>query len=163
MEYVIAIIAVLAGIIGIVGSVLPALPGPPLTWAGMLILYFWGGTNGAGDKMSLGVLLVWLAITIIVSILDYYVPLKFTKITGGSKYAGRGAMIGMIAGIILTPVGMLLGSFLGALIGEMMYAKKSFADSLKAAVGSFLGFLAGSGMKLIVCVCMMVYIFIYML
>ena len=52
METVIAIVAVLAGLIGILGSILPALPGPPLSWAGMLLLYFWGGTNGAGDKMS---------------------------------------------------------------------------------------------------------------
>ena len=163
MEYGIALIAIIAGTIGIIGSIVPGVPGPPMTWIGMLVLYFWGGTNGVGEPMSLTLLLVWLGITIVISILDWWIPMKFTKVTGGSKYAGRGALIGMLAGIIFTPVGMLMGSFLGALIAEMLYAKKGFEESIQAAIGAFLGFLVGTGMKLIVCVCMMFYIFIYML
>ncbi len=162
METAIAIIALLCGVVGIIGSILPGLPGPPVSWVGMLLLYFWGGTNGDGDTMSLTLLLIWLIVTIIITILDYWVPLKFTQLTGGSKYAGRGALIGMLAGIILTPIGMLLGSFLGALIAEMLYAKKPLADSLTAALGSFLGFLAGTGMKLIIAVWMLCYIIVYM-
>ena len=84
METVAAILAVIAGIIGIIGSVLPALPGPPLTWVGMLLLYFWGGTNGAGEPMSLTILLVMLGVTIAVSIIDYLVPMYLTKATGGT-------------------------------------------------------------------------------
>lgn len=162
MELFIQIMAVLAGVVGIIGSVLPALPGPPLSWVGLLLLYFWGGTDGNGSTMSLTLLLVWLAITVIVSVVDYYVPLKFTKITGGSKYAGRGALIGMVLGIIFTPIGMLLGSFLGAFVGEMVYARKDVADSLTAALGSFLGFLVGTGIKLMTSVIMMFYIIIYL-
>ena len=71
METVVAILAVLAGVTGIIGSILPALPGPPLSWIGMLLLYFWGGTNGKGEEMSLAILLVMLGVTILVSILDY--------------------------------------------------------------------------------------------
>jgi len=56
MTTAIAIIAVFLGIIGIIGSIVPALPGPPLSWVGMLLLYFWGGTNRAGDEMSLALL-----------------------------------------------------------------------------------------------------------
>ena len=66
MSVVIIILAVLAGIIGIAGSILPGLPGPPISWAGLLILYLWGnGTNGAGDPISTKFLLIWLAITIV--------------------------------------------------------------------------------------------------
>ena len=90
MEVVIGILAVIAGVVGILGSILPALPGPPLSWVGMLLLYFWGGTNGAGEEMSLTLLLVWLGITVAVTILDYVVPAYFTKVTGGSKYASIG-------------------------------------------------------------------------
>ena len=75
MEVLIAILAVLAGVIGILGSVLPALPGPPLAWVGMLLLYFWGGTDGAGEHMSLTILLVMLGVTVAVCVIDYIVPL----------------------------------------------------------------------------------------
>ena len=101
MEVLIAVLAVLAGVIGILGSVLPALPGPPLTWVGMLLLYLWGGTDGAGEHMSLTLLLVMLGVTVAVSIIDYVVPLYFTKLTGGTKAAERGAMAGLIFGLFV--------------------------------------------------------------
>ncbi len=163
MEIVIGILAVLAGVIGIIGSVLPALPGPPLTWVGMLLLYFWGGTNGAGEHMSLALLLIMLGATVVISILDYVVPLYFTKLTGGTKYAGRGAMAGLVFGLfVVPPVGMILGSFLGAFLAELYYARKSTGDALKSAFGSFLGFLAGTGLKLVLCGVMMYYIIVYL-
>ena len=163
MEIVIGILAVLVGVIGIIGSILPALPGPPLTWVGMLLLYFWGGTNGVGEHMSLALLLIMLGVTVGISILDYIVPLYFTKLTGGTKYAGRGAMAGLVFGLfVVPPVGMILGSFLGAFLAELYYARKSTGDALKSAFGSFLGFLAGTGLKLVLCGVMMYYIIVYL-
>lgn len=163
MEIVIGILAVLVGVIGIIGSILPALPGPPLTWVGMLLLYLWGGTNRAGENMSLTLLLIMFGATVVVSILDYIVPLYFTKLTGGTKYAGRGAMAGLVFGLfVVPPVGMILGSFLGAFLAELYYARKSTGDALKSAFGSFLGFLAGTGLKLVLCGVMMYYIIVYL-
>ena len=152
----------LAGVIGILGSVLPALPGPPLAWVGMLLLYLWGGTDGAGEHMSLTILLVMLGVTVAVCVIDYIVPLYFTKLTGGTKAAERGAMAGLIFGLfVVPPVGMILGSFLGAFLAELYYARKSTGAALKSAFGSFLGFLAGTGLKLIACGVMMYYIIVY--
>ena len=86
MSIVIIILAVLAGIIGIAGSILPGLPGPPISWAGLLILHIWGnGTNAAGNPMTTKFLLIWLAITIVVCIIDYVVPAYFTRITGAAR------------------------------------------------------------------------------
>ncbi len=162
MDTLIIILAILSGVIGIAGSVLPALPGPPLGWAGLLILYFWGnGTNAAGDPLSTKVLIVWGIVVAIVSIIDYLVPMYLTKATGGSKYAQRGAMVGLILGIILTPVGMVLGSFLGAFLFEMYYTREGAAQALKAAFGSFLGFILGTGMKAIVAVLILWQIIVY--
>ena len=162
MEVLIAVLAVLAGVTGILGSILPALPGPPLTWVGMLLLYFWGGTDGAGEHMSLTLLLVMLGITVAVSIIDYVVPLYFTRLNGGTKAAERGAMAGLIFGLfVVPPVGMILGSFLGAFLAELYYARKTTGDALKSALGSFLGFITGTGLKLIACGVMMYYIIVY--
>ena len=140
MDIIISILAILAGVIGIAGSILPGLPGTPVSWVGLLLLYIWGsGVNAAGAPMTLSTLIVWGVVVAIVSVVDYIVPMYLTKVTGGSKYAERGAMIGLIAGIILTPVGMILGSFLGA----------------------FLGFILGTGIKTIVAVLMMWQIIVY--
>ena len=150
METIIVILAILAGILGIAGSILPGLPGTPVSWVGLLLLYLWGP-----EDMPLKTLVIWGVVMVAVSVIDYVVPMYFTKLTGGSRYAERGALVGLLAGIILTPVGMILGSFLGAFLFELYYARKGAAQALKAAIGSFLGFITGTGLKTIVSVILM--------
>ncbi len=150
METVIIILAILAGVIGIAGSILPGLPGTPFSWIGLLLLYIWGP-----QEMAMSTLLIWGVVVALVTVIDYLVPMWLTKATGGSKYAERGALIGLIAGIILTPVGMIMGSFLGAFIAELQWGKKEAGDALKAAAGSFIGFMLGTGLKTIVACLMM--------
>lgn len=145
MDILISTLAILAGIIGIAGSILPGLPGTPVSWIGLLILYIWGP-----EEMPLKTLIIWGIVVAIVSVIDYVVPMWFTKVTGGSKYAERGALVGLIAGIILTPIGMILGSFLGAFLFELYYTRQGALQALKAAIGSFLGFITGTGLKTIV-------------
>ena len=156
MSTTIAIIAIIAGIIGIIGSVVPGLPGPPISWVGLLLLYLWGK-----EPMPTGFLLLWLAITVAVTIIDYFVPVYFTKLTGGSKYAGWGAMIGLFAGLIVPPVGMIVGSLLGAFVAEFIFAKKDTFTSLKSSLGAFLGFIFGTGIKIASSGVMMYYIITY--
>ena len=162
MSLVIIILAVLAGIVGIAGSVIPGLPGPPISWLGLLILYIWGnGTNPAGEPMALSFLLIWLAITIVVCVVDYVVPAYFTRVTGGSKAAGRGAIIGLIAGMFIPPVGIILGTLGGAFLAEFLVARKDGWQSAKSAIGALLGFLFGTGIKLIASGLMMYHIIIF--
>lgn len=157
MDFLISILAIAAGIIGIAGSILPGLPGTPVSWIGLLILYIWGP-----EEMQLKTLIIWGIVVAIVSVIDYIVPMYFTKLTGGSKYAEKGALIGLIAGIILTPVGMILGSFLGAFLYEWYYTRQGAAQALKAAIGSFLGFITGTGIKTIVAVLIMWRIIVFL-
>ncbi len=152
METLIIILAILAGIVGIAGSILPGLPGTPVSWVGLLLLYIWGSGTDAGDPMTMKTLIIWGIVVAVVSVIDYIVPMYFTKITGGSRYAERGALAGLVIGIFLTPVGMILGSFLGAFLAELYYNRKGVGQALKAAIGSFLGFMLGTGLKTIVAV-----------
>lgn len=162
METAIIVLAILFGVLGIAGSILPGLPGTPISWVGMLLLYVWGsGVNAVGNPMSLQTLIVWGIVVLVVSVVDYVVPMYFTKLTGGSKYAERGALIGLVAGIILTPIGMIAGSFLGAFIAEVQWGKKSSSEALLAALGSFLGFILGTGIKTIASVLILWQIIVY--
>ena len=150
------ILAILAGVVGIAGSIIPGLPGPPISWVGLLLLFLWGP-----EEVPTKTLVIWGVVMVAVSIIDYVVPMYFTKMTGGSRYAERGAMVGLLLGIIFTPIGMILGSFLGAFLSELYWGGKSAIDALKAAFGSFLGFITGTGLKTIVAVLILWRIFIF--
>ena len=159
---VLAILAVAAGVVGIVGSVMPGLPGPPVSWVGMLLAFLAKGTDKAGDPMALRLLIIWLVITVIVSILDYVIPAYFTRLTGGSKVAARGAIVGLFFGLFVPPVGIIVGTLLGAFLADFLIEDKGIWASFKSSIGAFLGFLGGTGVKLIASGFMMYYIIVYL-
>lgn len=134
-------------ILGILGSFLPVLPGPGLSWLGLLLLYFCPAI-----PLNYWVLGITLFITIVISILDYTIPAKGTRKFGGSSYGVWGTNIGLIIGIFAPiPFGFIIGPFVGAFVGEMIY-NSNHQRALKAATGSFIGFLASSFLKFVVCV-----------
>lgn len=146
MDLVLVFIGLLLCIIGIIGSVLPVLPGPPLGWLGLLLLEL---TEAIPNNYW------FLAITFVIAIgiflLDYMMPAISTKKFGGSKAGAIGAVLGLIIGLIsLIPFGFLIGPFVGAFIGEIVFNKTKGPQALKAAFGSFLGFIASTFMKLLV-------------
>lgn len=142
MDYFLLALAILLIIIGIIGCLVPVLPGPPLSYAGILILHF---TRYAEYPRNL--LIILGVVAGIVTVLDYFVPIWGTKKFGGSKYGVRGATIGLIVGLFFGPPGIILGPFIGAIIGEMIF-KDDFKYAIKAGFGSLLGFLTGIGLKL---------------
>ena len=159
---VLAILAVAAGVIGIAGSVIPGLPGPPISWLGMLLAYLAKGTNGSGDPLSTKLLVIWLIITVIVSILDYVIPAYFTRLTGGSKIAARGAIAGLFIGLFIPPIGIIVGTLLGAFLADFFIEDKGAWESFKSSIGAFMGFLGGTGIKLIASGFMLYYIIVYL-
>lgn len=143
---ILKILAVLCALVGIVGSIVPGLPGPPVSWVGLLILFL---AKCAGAALTPGILLLWLAITIVVTVLDYMAPIWTTRITGGHKAASTGAILGLIAGLVIPPLGMIVGSLAGAFIGELLVTDKGAWAAFKAGIGAFLGFMCGTGLKLV--------------
>ena len=153
---VLIVLAIILCITGIIGSVVPGLPGPPLSWVGVLLAYLSHKLGGA--DMSMTSVLIWLGVTVVVSVLDYTIPARFTKLAGGTKAGSTGATIGMILGLFLTPIGMIPCSLLGAFLAEWLQENKSIGGALKSAVGTFIGFMLGSGLKIIASGTMFFYI-----
>jgi len=130
-------------LVGIVGSFLPVLPGVPVSWAGLLLLHL-----APSIPFNWTFIIITGVVAISLYILDYVIPAMGTKKFGGSKAGAWGTTIGLIVGIIAPiPFGILLGPFLGALVGELFFNKTEGKQALKAAFGSFLGFLASTFMK----------------
>ena len=142
MDYVLLALAIALMIIGIAGCLLPVLPGPPLSFLGIVVLHF---TRFADISKNLFIILG--AIAIIVTIIDYVVPIWGTRHFGGSKYGMRGATVGLIIGLFLGPPGIIIGPFIGAVVGELIF-KDDLKYAIKAGFGSLLGFLTGVGLKL---------------
>ena len=148
MDILLLTLGFLCMIVGIIGSFMPVLPGPSISWIGLLLLYF---TNAV--PINYWILGITLAIMVIISILDFVIPAKGTKKFGGSSYGIWGTNIGLVIGIIAPiPFGFLIGPFVGALIGELLFDYKDHKRAMKAAAGSFVGFLASSFMKFVICV-----------
>ncbi|MBN9283629.1 MULTISPECIES: DUF456 domain-containing protein [unclassified Flavobacterium] len=148
MEYFLLIIGFICMLVGILGSFLPILPGPPISWVGLLLLYL-----TKGIPFSYWILGITLLIALAVAILDYIIPAKGTKKFGGSQYGIWGTNIGLIVGLIApVPFGFIIGPFVGALVGELIYDSKDHHRAVKAATGSFIGFLASTFIKFLVCI-----------
>jgi uncharacterized protein YqgC (DUF456 family) len=133
---------------GIAGSVAPLLPGPPLSYVGFLIIQL-----RSDSPFTTKFLLIWAGIVIAISVLEYLIPIYGTKKFGGSNYGLWGCTIGLFAGIWFGPWGIFLGPFIGAFIGEMIASNQS-DQAFRAALGSFIGFLFSTLLKLIVCIVM---------
>lgn len=147
MEIFLVILGVLLMILGILGSFLPVIPGPLTSWVGLLVLHF---TEGV--QLSTTFLVVTSIVAVFIYVLDYIIPAIGTKRFGGSKEGMIGTTLGLVVGIITPiPLGIVIGPFAGALIGEMVH-RNDINKAMKAAFGSFLGFIASTFLKFIVAI-----------
>lgn len=143
MDILLVSIGFILMLVGILGSILPVLPGVPISWLGLLMIYLTPSV-----PMDWVFLSITLVLAIFLYILDYIIPAIGTKRFGGSRYGMIGATVGLLVGIIAPiPFGIIIGPFAGAYLGELLNTKTRH-NALKAAFGSFVGFLASTFMKL---------------
>ena len=154
MTYVLIAIVIVLALIGLVGAVVPGIAGTPFSFLALLVLSFVDGID-----YTTRFLVIMGLIGAAVFTVDYVVPVWGTKRLGGTKAGVRGSTIGLILGLLVTfifPIGfiaVLLGPFIGAYIGEKSVGTEDHL-AWRSALGSFVGFLLGTGIKLIyACVC----------
>lgn len=159
MTILLTIISGILSLAWIAWSLLPALPGPQLNFIALLLLEIMPGTQFGWKTLT-----IWWIIVIFVSIIDYIIPILWTKKLWGTKRGTRGSTIGLIIAVIILPIlwitiwpfgliSLLLWPFLGAYIGEILWWKHH-KHALKSAMGSFIWFLTGTLLKLILSITM---------
>lgn len=147
MDIFLIVLASFLMLLGILGSFLPVLPGPITGWFGFLLLYF-----SSLVEVSKKFLIITLIIAVLIWLLDYFIPALGTKKFGGSRAGMIGTTIGLLVGLFSPiPGGIIIGPFLGAFIGELLNNSDS-KTALRAAFGSFLGFLTSTFIKFIVAI-----------
>ena len=132
MDIVLIIIGFILTIAGVIGCIIPALPGPPLNFIAIILLQI-----SFPDTFRGNMLIIFASLTFIVTGLDYVLPSIGAKKFGVSKYGVIGSFAGMIIGLFFTPVGMILGLILGAVIGELAAGKKE-SEAVKAGLITFM-------------------------
>ena len=119
LDIILIILGVLCLITGLMGCILPFLPGPPVAYAGLLLLHF-------TDKVQYSTtqLLLWLLLVIILQVLDYFIPMLGSKYSGGTRWGTRGCLAGTIIGLFFMPGALSSARFWERLSESFSEARK---------------------------------------
>jgi hypothetical protein len=139
------LLVVLLVLAGLAGTVVPALPGVPLVFAGLFV-GAWIGEFEAVGWVTLGIFAGLTALTVAV---DFLAGAFGTRYAEASSRAFWGATIGAIAGMFFGLPGIILGPFIGAVIGELT-GGRGWQQSGRAGLGAWLGLVFATAFKLAV-------------
>jgi hypothetical protein len=143
----IALYLLAAGLIigGLAGTVLPMLPGIPMLFGGIWLAAAVDGYRhlGTGWLLTIG------ALGALGVLVDFAAGTMGAKRVGASPRALWGATIGTVIGMFMGIPGLVLGPFVGALLGELS-AGTSVLRSAHVGVGTWIGLLAGTLVKLVI-------------
>ena len=145
--YVIAAVLIAAGL---VGAVVPLLPGIPLIFGGIWLIAAVDQYRHLGFGWLLGIGIVGA----VGLLMDLLAGALGAKRLGASPRAVWGALLGTIIGMFFGLPGILFGPFVGALLGELA-AGKSVLRSAHVGASTWIGFIFGTLIKLVVSLMML--------
>lgn len=131
------IIAILLILIGLVGIIFPILPGTPLVYGGLLLYAIVEQPN----ELSSVVLSIFGGLTIAALIIDWLGRVIGARYGQASRAGGIGGLIGLILGILFTPLGgwsLIVLPPIGVLIGELLHGRDQ-RDAARASWWTLIG------------------------
>jgi uncharacterized protein YqgC (DUF456 family) len=136
---------------GLIAALVPALPGIPLIFGGIWLIAGVDRYRHLGVWWLLGIALVGL----IGVTLDLLAGALGAKRVGASKQAVAGALAGTVIGVFFGLPGLLIGPFVGAVLGELA-AGNGVQRSTAVGVNAWIGLLFGTLIKLVASIIMVV-------
>ncbi|MGI6513499.1 MAG: DUF456 domain-containing protein [Syntrophomonadaceae bacterium] len=144
MDIIAIILAIVVMVIGIAGSFLPVLPGIPIIFLAILVYGWYEGFN----VISVHYIAIIGALALLSVLIDYIAGIWGAQKAGSSKVGMLGAGLGIIVGIFFGPIGILVGPWVGALIGEYLFLR-DLNRAITVASGSVIGIFAGIAFKVL--------------
>jgi uncharacterized protein len=145
MDIALYVLAALLIVGGMAGAVLPTLPGIPMIFGGIWL------AAAVDHYRHLG--MWWLLVIGVLGsvgvIVDFIASVLGARRVGASRLALWGASLGTLIGMFFGVPGLLLGPFVGALLGELA-SGNSVLRSTHVGVGTWLGLLFGTLLKLVI-------------
>ncbi|MDJ0849570.1 MAG: DUF456 domain-containing protein [Myxococcota bacterium] len=136
-------LAAMLVVLGVGGLVLPALPGAPMLFAGLFVAAWAEGFAYVGT----GTLVLLGGMAGLTYAVDFAATALGARRFGASRRAIVGAALGTLVGLFFAPVGLFLGPFLGAVLGELSH-RRTLPEAGRAGLGATLGLLLGAAAKL---------------
>ena len=137
------VLAVVVVVAGLAGTIIPALPGVPLVFVGLLIVA-WAGDFSSVGWPTVGVLAV---LTLAGWLIDLVAGALGARYLGASKRSFWGATIGAVVGLFFGLPGIILGPFIGAVVGELS-GGRTITQSGRAGLGAWIGMVVATAAKL---------------
>ncbi len=150
MEIILLIIVLIVMIIGLLGVVFPFLPGLSL----IFVSYAVYGFVTSWQEVTILSTIIMAAVVFISLGIDFFAVGIGAKKYGASRSGVWGAILGGLLGVVIFNFfGLVFGPLIGAFIGELIDGKPH-PLAMKATMGSVVGLLAGSFIKIIIGVIM---------
>jgi len=142
MSALLWILAAVLVAIGLAGILLPALPGTILIFIGLVLAAWADGFTrvGAGTLVVIG--LIGAASYGV----DFVAAALGVKRLGASRRAMVGAALGTLLGLFFGLPGLIIGPFVGAVLGELT-AHQDLARAGRAGIAAWIGFAIGAVVK----------------
>ena len=137
------LLAVALVALGVAGLVLPAIPGGLFIFLGLLAGAWAEGFQyiGTGTLVLLGFL------ALLTFVVDFVAAAFGANRYGASARSVFGATVGAVVGLFLGIPGLLLGPFVGAVVGELSVRRELVAVG-RAGIGATIGLVLGVAAKL---------------
>lgn len=127
-------ICILLLVVGFLGVFLPVIPDLPLMALGVAIHKLL-----LPDVLSWWTVVLFIVTAVLAYLLDIVASAFMAKLAGATKAGIYGALLGEIIGLFFALPGLILGPFIGALLGEWIVSKRVFKQALKSGAGAALG------------------------
>lgn len=145
MDLALYLLAIALIVGGLIGAVLPMLPGIPAIFGGVWLAAAVDGYH----RLGTGWLLSIAAVGCLGVAMDFIAGSLGAKRIGASQRALWGASIGTVVGMFFSLPGLILGPFVGALLGELS-SGNSVLRSTHVGISTWIGLIFGTLIKIAV-------------
>ena len=157
MEVFLWILIVACFILSFVGLVVPILPAAVFVWAGAALYHFFIDSAALSS-------LTWVSFIVLTALMlvsDQLANVYTVKRYGGSRLSTFASFVGAFIGLFAAPPwGVLVVPFLLVFLVELIFQKRSPEMSVKAAVGTLVGFVSSLVAKAVIQLVMIVFFFV---
>jgi uncharacterized protein YqgC (DUF456 family) len=127
-------LAIILILVGLIGTLLPVMPGALLVFLGMVA----GAWAGNFDRVGWATLAILAVLTLLVYVIDFLAGAYGARRLGATSWGVAGAVLGALVGMFFGFAGVVIGPFLGAVVGELL-ARRGLVEASRAGAGAWIG------------------------
>lgn len=149
-ETILIILGTICLFAGYFFSIRPFIPGVMVSYLG-LWMFKWSHFF----YIPQSTLTFWGIATLIILGIDFLSPKDKLESSTGPVYMGIGALTGMALGILIDPSMIIVGTFIGSILGELAFSKTPRGKDLTFPTSIFIHYFCAKGLRIIIATSML--------